>query len=163
MKPGIYITLILLVTTAACNNRGAVEKAGKPATSQESPSPKTVAPRNQTGSIAKSETHNKEYQTKGGSAAIDKNGILTGIWFTPHGAEVNIQFLADSTFVFNDYNSKLQKEEKLTGRCTLTGHKLTLIYTDRPGQIFTFRKGEGADKNYYITGPGYYFVKSDQQ
>jgi hypothetical protein len=87
--------------------------------------------------------------------------LLTGKWFMPHNAGINITFTNDSTFVFNDFNTKLLKEEVLTGKFQLKTDRLILIYNDRPQQIFNFKKGEGIDNNYYITkGKKYYFVKS---
>ena len=87
--------------------------------------------------------------------------LLIGKWFIPHDAGINITFNGDSTFVFNDFNLKTDKDEVLRGRFELNGNKLILKYNDRPQQIFNFNKGKGTDDNYYITkGKNYYFVKS---
>jgi len=88
--------------------------------------------------------------------------LLIGTWFIPHIADINITFNRDTSFVFNDFNTKLLKEEVLRGKFQLKPDKLILIYSDRPQQIFNFKKGKGTDDNYYITkGKNYYFVKSD--
>ena len=87
--------------------------------------------------------------------------LLIGNWFMPHNADINITFSRDSTFIFNDFNTKLLKDEVLRGKFQLKPDKLILIYNDRPQQIFNFKKGSGIDDNYYITkGKNYYFVKS---
>ena len=87
--------------------------------------------------------------------------LLIGTWFVPHDAGINITFDRDTTFVFNDFNTKLLKDEVLRGKFQLKPDKLILIYNDRPQQIFNFKKGKGIDDNYYITkGKNYYFVKS---
>jgi curved DNA-binding protein CbpA len=89
---------------------------------------------------------------------IDK---LIGCWFYPHSASINIKFEKNKTFIFNDYNSKLGKEEVLLGSWKLNDKKLILFYNDRPKQIFAFYKGDNDDRNYYIKKTGYYFVKSE--
>jgi len=87
---------------------------------------------------------------------------LVGKWFIPHAADINITFNEDKTFVFNDFNIKTEEIEVLHGTFELSGNKLILKYDDRPQQTFQFKKGKGADDNYYITkGENYYFVKSD--
>lgn len=87
---------------------------------------------------------------------------LIGNWFVPHNAMTNMKFLRNKRFEFNDYNSKLQKEELLKGTYTLENGVLTLLYDDRPSQRFKFYKGEKGDANYYIKGSaGYYFVKGE--
>ena len=88
--------------------------------------------------------------------------LLVGKWFIPNIADINITFYKDSTFVFNDFNTQLMKDEVLRGRFELNGNKLILKYNDRPQQTFSFKKGSDTDDNYYITkGKNYYFVKSD--
>ena len=90
---------------------------------------------------------------------------LLGYWFIPHNATINIQFYRNKKFVFNDYNSVQEKDEKLTGTFTLKGSVLTLLYDDRPQQKFKFYKGAAGDTNYYIksfgSGGSYYFVKGE--
>jgi len=96
-------------------------------------------------------------------ASIETDGNienLLGYWFTPHAAMLNVRFFRDRSFVLNDFNSE-GKEEKLTGTFELTGNKLTLYYSDRPKQSFTFRRGQGNDNNYYIENKGNYFVKGE--
>lgn len=88
--------------------------------------------------------------------------LLTGKWFTPHAADINITFNKDRTFVFNDFNLKTEEIEVLHGTFELNGNDLILKYDNKPQQTFKFKKGKGADDNYYITkGKKYYFVKSD--
>lgn len=86
-----------------------------------------------------------------------------GKWFIPHNAGINIRFKKDSTFVFNDFNTKIMESEVLHGTFELIGNQLILKYNDRPKQTFKFERGKGADDdNYYITkGKKYYFVRSD--
>ncbi len=86
----------------------------------------------------------------------------SGKWFIPHNAGINITFKKDSTFVFNDFNTKKMESEVLQGTFELKGNQLILKYNDRPAQTFNFEKGKGADDdNYYITKGGkYYFVRS---
>lgn len=86
---------------------------------------------------------------------------LVGHWFIPHNATVSITFTADGKFVFNDFNSKLDKEELLQGTFTLQSGVLTLNYVDRSKQKFKFYKGDYPDDNYYIKKGEYYFVKDD--
>ncbi|MCS3870876.1 hypothetical protein J3D55_003792 [Chryseobacterium ginsenosidimutans] len=90
-----------------------------------------------------------------------KQPNIIGKWITPHNASLNITFYNDNTFVFNDYNTKKDKEEVLKGKYSLQGTVLTLKYYDRKSQNFSYTKGKGIDTNYYITKKGYYFVKSD--
>lgn len=87
---------------------------------------------------------------------------IVGKWFIPHVADINIIFYKDTTFLFNDYNEKLNKEEQLQGKFELKGDKLTLYYYDRKPQVFHYSKRGTDHVNYYITkGNNYYFVKSD--
>ena len=87
---------------------------------------------------------------------------VIGYWFIPHNATVNIKFLRNGSFKFNDYNTLLGKEEVLRGTYQLRNGSLTLLYDDRPKQSFRFYKGNPGDKNYYIKGSaGYYFVKGE--
>jgi len=84
--------------------------------------------------------------------------ILSGNWFIPHSAKVNIAF-KNGHFEFNDYNLKEDKYEILNGTYKLMDSVLVLFYTDAKKQYFKFYKG--TDGNYYIKGNGYYFVKAD--
>jgi hypothetical protein len=59
-------------------------------------------------------------------------------WFIPHSATINIHFYSNHTFVFNDYNSKKNIDEKLIGKFLLVGQELYLIYNDRPKQKAKF-------------------------
>jgi len=86
---------------------------------------------------------------------------LVGYWFIPHNAGINISFFSDSTFVFNDYNTKLQKDEILEGTFQLKANQLILIYSDRPKQTFNLFKYASSDDDYYIKKGNYYFVKAD--
>ncbi|HEV8079947.1 MAG TPA: hypothetical protein VGP43_04490 [Chitinophagaceae bacterium] len=100
-------------------------------------------------------------QIRGSSSSVEK---LLGNWFVPHYAITNIKFYRNKKFVFNDHNSTLDKDEKLTGTFILKGPVLTLLYDDRPQQKFKFYKGVGTDNNYYIESMGkggYYFVKGE--
>ncbi len=90
-----------------------------------------------------------------------KQPSILGKWITPHNADLNITFYNDSTFIFNDYNVKRNREEVLKGKFSLQGNILTLKYYDRKSQNFSYAKGKGIDRNYYITKKDYYFVKSD--
>lgn len=92
---------------------------------------------------------------------VNEVNLLIGKWFFPHVADINITFYKNGTFVFNDYNVKMNKEEVLKGIFELNSNKLILKYYDRPQQIFKFEK-EKVGETYYITkGKSYYFVKSD--
>lgn len=86
---------------------------------------------------------------------------LIGYWFVPHGASINIRFARDGSFLFNDYNTTLAKDETLHGSYQLQKGTLTLLYDDRPKQAFRFFKGDKGDNNYYIKKSGYYFVKGE--
>lgn len=103
----------------------------------------------------------EKINTKSEITEADKFEELIGYWFTPHMATINILFKRDKTFLLNDYNSILEKEEQLTGTYELTGTTLILFYSDRPKQKFQFYKGEGNDNNYYIKNTGNYFVKGE--
>ena len=96
---------------------------------------------------------------KAEKAKQDHYENLIGNWFTPHAAMVNMKFMRDKTFIFNDYNSTMEDLEELSGHYELDGKTLTLFYSDRPKQRFSFKKGVNGDNNYYITKTGYYFVK----
>lgn len=101
-------------------------------------------------------TETKKLQT---NSLVENNKII-GYWFIPHSARVNILFLPNKHFKFNDYNSVEDKYEQLTGIYELIDTTTLLLnYSDRPKQHFKFNKG--ADDNYYITKKGYYFVKGD--
>ena len=86
---------------------------------------------------------------------------IIGFWFVPHAATVNIRFDRKGTFIFNDYNTNLEKMEKLTGTYDLSGKILTLYYEDRPKQNFRYRKEVKGDDQYYISKKGYWFVKGE--
>ena len=88
-----------------------------------------------------------------------KQPSIFGKWITPHNADLNITFYNDSTFIFNDYNVKEDQEEVLKGKFSLSGNILTLKYYDRKSQNFSYAKGKGVDRNFYITKKDYYFVK----
>jgi hypothetical protein len=82
---------------------------------------------------------------------------IVGKWFIPHIADINIIFYKDTTFLFKDYNEKLDKEEQLQGKFELKGDKLTLYYYDRKPQVFHYSKRGTDHVNYYITkGNNYY-------
>ena len=87
---------------------------------------------------------------------------ILGNWFIPHAGMINIKFIRDGSFEFNDYNSNLGKEELLTGTFQLENGTLTLLYNDRPKQKFNFYKGTEGDSRFYIKGSnGYYFIKGE--
>jgi len=86
---------------------------------------------------------------------------LIGSWTAIKAENITINFSKDSTFEFHDYNHKLKKEELLTGRFEIDRTVLTLIYSDRPKQRFTFKQDPAAKNEYRISNStGYYFVKS---
>lgn len=90
---------------------------------------------------------------------IENTSEIVGNWFTPHSAEVKLNFSKSGRFEFNDYNLKLDRYELLSGNYDLHDSTLTLKYDDRAAQKFIFYKGD--DDNYYIKKKGYYFVKED--
>jgi hypothetical protein len=96
------------------------------------------------------------------SRPVDLSKELVGYWFIPHSAGINIKFNPDKSFLFNDCNLKLDKEEQLRGTYELIGNSLVLHYNDRSQQKFSFHKGKGTDTNYYIEKKGYYFVKGEE-
>jgi hypothetical protein len=69
---------------------------------------------------------------------LTEKDLIGGCWFIPHNATINIHFFSNNTFVFNDYNSKKDIEEKLLGKFILIGQDLYLIYDDRPKQKVKF-------------------------
>lgn len=105
---------------------------------------------------------NKKNSTVAEQKIIQNNNRIIGNWFIPHNADINITFNKNGTFIFLDYNSKLEKEEILKGKYKLNGDKLILIYIDRPKQTFSFYRGSQGDDNYYIKKGNYYFVKSSK-
>jgi hypothetical protein len=81
---------------------------------------------------------------------IQNEKNIIGNRFVPHNAFINITFKSDFTFIFEDYNSKLNKVETLIGKYKLKGSKLYLFYKDRPHQVFKYYKGNKGDENYYL-------------
>jgi len=136
MKATIYLSIALLSPLASCEQS-----------------------RGKKDSLEVESTHHTFSKTISKANNIKE---LTGFWFTPHAATINIKLLADKSFIFNDYNQALEREEQLTGKYEVNGNTLTLIYMDRARQNFRFYKGKGADNNYYIKKPGYYFVKGEE-
>jgi hypothetical protein len=149
------VTLICLILLVGCNTNSTKEKELALKEKELELKEKELNQKKITDSIAAKSTQS--------TVSIESSNIekLIGYWFTPHAATVNIRFYRNKTFVLNDYNSTLDKEEKLTGTFDLTGNTLTLLYEDRAKQKFTFYKGEGDDDNYYIKNPGNYFVKGE--
>lgn len=86
---------------------------------------------------------------------------LIGYWFVPHAAFVNIRFYRNGKFIFKDYNATLDKNEPLQGNFQLDKGVLTLLYDDRPKQIFKFYRGDKPDDNFYFEKGSYYFVKGE--
>jgi hypothetical protein len=81
-------------------------------------------------------------------------------WFIPGSATINITFLDNWRFTFNDYNYSTNSDEVLTWTYELIWENLTLKYDDRPSQLFRFYKWEWDDDNYYISNVSwYYFIK----
>ena len=92
--------------------------------------------------------------------ALEKDKPVVGCWFSPHNATINIKFFSYGRFEFNDYNSKTDEHELLTGKFELKDQTLTLMYDDRPGQRFAFISDSGIQEIHYIkNSAGYYFVK----
>jgi hypothetical protein len=89
----------------------------------------------------------------------ERNTYIVGYWIQPHIADINIKFYTDGRFEFNDFNTKLNKEELLRGKYYFRGNHLVLSYDDRAKQYFSFVKGKGGDRNWYIKKGGYYLVK----
>lgn len=60
------------------------------------------------------------------------------VWyrFVPHSATINITFLYDGTFIFNDYSSTIETMSKLRGRYLVDWANLVMLYDDREMQIF---------------------------
>lgn len=73
---------------------------------------------------------------------------LIGFWFTPHAAMVNMKFDRKGNFIFNDYNTNLEKMEELTGNYEISGTSLTLYYDDRPKQKFRYKQEVKGDHQY---------------
>jgi hypothetical protein len=84
---------------------------------------------------------------------------LIGYWLIPHNAGINLQFNENGTFIFNDYNIKLDRSEELKGKYQLEKGRLTLIYIDRPRQVFKFYKDGDL---FYIKKGNYYLVKGEK-
>ncbi len=68
--------------------------------------------------------------------AQDTNSLqekIRGSWYQPHDFEIleaiiDINFQADGTFVFNCYNEKTGKVEKLTGKYKTKGKDVIILY-----------------------------------
>src|SRR5689334_19435659 len=114
MKAIIYLSIVLLCIFASCEQphgkpHSLESKESKPETKEIRPDKKLETIK----TISVDSTRNNLNKTL---SKADETTELVGFWITPHAATVNIKFLADKTFVFNDYNSALEKEEKLTGK-----------------------------------------------
>jgi hypothetical protein len=152
------LPLICLLLLASCNNNTATEKEVTLKQQETGSKNKELTKKEITDSI---KNDPGKPLAQGGALESTNTEKLLGYWFTPHAATINIRFFRNNTFVLNDYNTTLDKEERLTGNYDLKGSTLTLLYDDRPKQRFKFYKGEGADDNYYIKNPGNYFVKGE--
>jgi len=77
-------------------------------------------------------------------------GTLKGCRTAIRQGDITIAFSNDSTFEFNDCNTKLKERELLTGRFELNENALTLFYNDRPKQKFNFERDSHSNDEYRI-------------
>ncbi len=102
-----------------------------------------------------------EYKLKNKKVVTGGIEKLLGFWYTPHGASINITFFKNKKFVFNDYNTTLNKMEKLTGSYELKGDTLILFHIGKPKEYFDFAKFENSEDEYFIQRSGGYFIKKE--
>lgn len=84
---------------------------------------------------------------------------LSGHWFQPHAAMINITFSKNGKFEFNTFDNKTMLDEKLTGIYSIEGQKVILKITDseRKEDVLDIKINEGG---YYLEKMGYYLIKS---
>lgn len=87
---------------------------------------------------------------------------LLGYWVKPKADSIHIKFYRDGFFTMSDYNKEKRKIELLSGKYSLEGGTLVLLYNDRPKQSFSFTQGSGNDKNFYIRNSDNFFIKSTE-
>lgn len=67
-----------------------------------------------------------------------------GCWVMSSKPGENLQLNRDGNFTFNDYNTNTKSFETMYGTWKQNLNKLTLMYDDRPQQVFTIRKSGSA-------------------
>jgi hypothetical protein len=84
---------------------------------------------------------------------------LSGYWFQPHAALVNITFTNEGTFIFNTFDSKTMQDQKITGTYKIEGNKVFMKTTNQEHkeEQFDIKINKG---DYYIENEGFYLVKS---
>lgn len=84
---------------------------------------------------------------------------LSGHWFQPHAAVINIDFTKEGTFVFNTFDTVLMKDQKLTGTYQIEANKVVLKISNfkLKDEIFQINVNEGG---YFLEKEGFYLIKS---
>jgi hypothetical protein len=84
---------------------------------------------------------------------------LSGYWFQPHAAVINITFTKKGTFIFNTFDSKAMQDQKLIGTYKIEGNKVLMKTTNQEHkeELFDIKINEGG---YYLEKEGFYLVKS---
>ena len=151
MKFVTYISLLLSsFVLSGCGPTDSTKRVDGDSTATTKPQQIQLSP-DSSGQYLPADTSNP-----GGHSNI-KN--LVGYWLMPHNAGINLTFDKNGTFVFNDYNTKLNRAEELHGRYQLQKEKLNLIYNDRPMQTFRIYKDGDI---FYIKKGNYYFVQGEK-
>jgi len=65
-----------------------------------------------------------------------------GCWVMASKPGENLQLNRDGSFTFNDYNNSTKAFENMYGTWKQNVNKVTLMYDDRPQQVFTLAKGK---------------------
>ena len=84
---------------------------------------------------------------------------LSGYWFQPHAAVINITFTKNGTFIFKTFDSKAMQDQKLIGTYKIEGNKVLMKTTNQEHkeELFDIKINEGG---YYLEKEGFYLVKS---
>jgi hypothetical protein len=84
---------------------------------------------------------------------------LSGYWFQPHAAVINITFTKEGTFIFNTFDSKAMQDQKLIGTYKIEGNKVLMKTTNQEHkeEQFDIKINKGG---YYLEKEGFYLVKS---
>ena len=67
---------------------------------------------------------------------------VIGCWVMKTRAGESLQLNRDGSFSFNDYNNSTKNFENLYGNWEQNLNRLTLMYADRPKQVFTISKAK---------------------
>lgn len=131
MSKNKFISLAFFILFCGCSNNSNKEKELELKERELKLKEKELAKRDSLQAITKRLYSIKINSDKTSSIAVtsELNELekLIGYWFTPHAATTNIRFNRNKTFLLNDYNSVLEKDEQLTGTYELIGSTITLF------------------------------------